>query len=475
MRKCEMSHPDCDNCPRLKRLEAENSKLRAALEKSNRAGKRQAAPFSKGKPKAAPKRPGRKSGKGYGKRASRSIPKHVDEVLDAPLPARCPHCSGGHLVEERVADQYQEDIPPVRPITRRFRVHVGRCEGCGRRVQGRHPLQTSDALGAASVQIGPDAVALAAHMNKELGLTYGKIRTFFRTAFSFTLGRATPCRANMRLAEKARPTFRAMVLAVRYAMVVYADETGWRISGLHAWLWAFVTEHVTVYVVRRSRGFGVIEEILTAEYSGTLGRDGWSPYRKLLECVHQSCLGHFLVRVRDMLDVAVAGQARYPLAVRRVLKAALALRDRREDMSSHGFAVARGRIDSRADRLLEGRLTHKPNLRLQKHLARERKALFPFLRDPEVEATNWRGEQAMRPAVVNRKTSGGNRSEKGADAQGILTSVFRTARQQGREPVALMVKLLHSSRSIDLGLARGPRGRPRLAALPRGQPTLAAA
>ena len=187
-----------------------------------------------------------------------------------------------------------------------------------------------------------------------------------------------------------------------------------------------------------------------------------------------------------MLDVAVAGQARYPLAVRRVLKAALALRDRREDMSSHGFAVARGRIDSRADRLLEGRLTHEPNLRLQKHLARERKALFPFLRDPEVEATNWRGEQAMRPAVVNRKTSGGNRSEKGADARGILTSVFRTARQQGREPVALMVKLLHSSRPIDLGLARlpaprasrqtgGPRGRPRLAALPRGQPTLAAA
>jgi transposase len=475
MRKCEMSHPGCKHCPRIKRLEAENAKLRAALEKSSRAGKRQAAPFSKGKPKAAPKRPGRKPGDAYGKRGSRPVPKHVDETHDAPLPARCPRCSGRQLVEERIADQYQEDIPPIRTIVRRFRVHVGRCGCCGRRVQGRHPLQTSDALGAASVQVGPTALATAAHMNRELGVTYGKIRTFFRTTFSLTFARATPCRANMRLAEKAKPTFNAMVLAVRHATVVYADETGWRISGRHAWLWAFVTATITVYVVRRSRGFDVIEEMLTAEYGGMLGRDGWSPYRKLLECVHQSCLDHFLVRCRNMLDVAVAGQARYPLAVSRVLKTALALRDRRDEMSDHGFAVARGRIESRADRLLEGRLTHEPNARLRKHLAKERGALFTFLHHPEVEATNWPGEQAMRPAVVNRKTSGGNRSEKGANAQGILTSVFRTARQQGREPVSLMVKLQRSPRAMDLGLARGPRGRPRLAPLPRGQPTLAAA
>jgi transposase len=264
----------------------------------------------------------------------------------------------------------------------------------------------------------------------------------------------------MRLAEKARPTFHAMVLAVRHAVVVYADGTGWGITGKHAWLWAFVTETMTVHVVRRSRGSDVIEEILTAEFAGALGRDGWSPYRKLLECVHQSCLGRFLVRARNMLDVAVAGAARYPLAVRRVLKAALALRDLREDMSPHGFAVAGGRIESRADRLPEGRLTHEPNARLQKHLAREREALFPFLHHPEVEATNWRGEQAMRPAVVNRKTSGGNRSEKGADAQGILTSVFRTARQQGREPVSLMVRLLRSPGPMDLAGSPTPCGAP---------------
>lgn len=478
-----MSTSKCDNCPRVKALEAKVERLErrvaeltAALEDARRAGKRPCAPFSKGEPKADPKRPGRKPGKDYGRRAYRPRPRRIDEDYDVPVPERCTHpgCEG-RVREEGVADQYQQDIPPVRPITRRFKVHYGRCDRCGRRVQGRHPLQTSDALGAASVQIGPNALALAAQMNKELGVTYGKIVVFFETAFRLVVSRSTWCRANLRLAEKARPTFNAMVLAVRHAMVVYADETGWRIAGLKAWLWVFVTEDITVYVIRRSRGFDVIEEMLTAGFNGTLGRDGWAPYRRLESCLHQSCLGHFLVRCRNMLDVAVAGEARYPLAVRGVLKDALALRDRRDEMSGHGFAVARGRIKSRADRLLESRLTHEPNVRLQKHLANERGALFTFLRDPEVEPTDWRGEQGIRPAVVNRKTSGGSRSDAGSDAQGILTSMMRTAREQGRDPVALSVKLFRSPRPVDLGLARGRAGRARLVPLPRGQPALAAA
>ena len=462
-----MSRSNCDNCPRVRALEAEVAKLRRKVEELTRAGKRQAAPFSKGKPKRKPKRPGRKKGKDYGRRGFRRRPRRAGETYDVPLPERCTDpCCGGPVDEDGVADQYQEDIPPVRPVVRRFQVHYGHCRCCGRRVQGRHPLQTSDALGAASVQIGPEALATAAHMNKELGVPYGKIALFFETRFSFTFARATVCRANLRIAQKAEPTFGAMVLAVRQSAVAYADETGWKTAGLLAWLWGFVTAEITVYVIRRSRGFDVIEEILTASFGGTLGRDGWAPYRKLLECAHQTCLAHLLGRCHDMLELAVAGEARYPLAVRGVLKDALALRDRRDQMSGHGFAVARGRLEARADGLLESRLTHGPNVRLQKHLANERGALFTFLHDDAVEATNWPGEQAMRPAVVNRKTSGGSRSDRGANAQGILTSLFRTARQQGREPVELLVELQRAPHPIDLGLARGRRGRSHVLRLP---------
>ena len=95
------------------KLREENARLKEVLDKSRRSGKRQAAPFSKGKPKRKPRRPGRKAGADYGKKGHRKPPDYVDETIDVPLPERCSEC-GGEVEQERVADQYQEDIPPVR-------------------------------------------------------------------------------------------------------------------------------------------------------------------------------------------------------------------------------------------------------------------------------------------------------------------------------------------------------------------------
>jgi transposase len=70
--------------------------------------------------------------------------------------------------------------------------------------------------------------------------------------------------------------------------------------------------------------------------------------------------------------------------------------------------------------------------------------MFTFLTEPGVQATNWRAEQALRPAIVNRKSWGGNRTPKGARTQQITMSVIRTARQQNIDPVVLMVRAQRS-------------------------------
>ena len=71
---------------------------------------------------------------------------------------------------ESCETQYQEEIVR-RTIVRRFDIAVGHCCKCKRRVQGRHPLQTSDAVGVGSVQLGPEALTLAAILNKQMGLS----------------------------------------------------------------------------------------------------------------------------------------------------------------------------------------------------------------------------------------------------------------------------------------------------------------
>ena len=150
-------------------------KLTGRVEQLRRAAKRQAAPFSKNTRTPSPKRPGRKPGAAYGRRARRPVPQRVDRVIAVGLPAACPHC-GGQLEVERVACQYQEDLPPPQSsVTTRYDLQIGRCLGCRRRIQPRHPEQTSDALGAAGAQVGPRAVALAVWASKGLGLPAAKV------------------------------------------------------------------------------------------------------------------------------------------------------------------------------------------------------------------------------------------------------------------------------------------------------------
>src|ERR1700730_1794789 len=90
------------------RLRQENDRLKRQLQEAQRAQKRQAAPFSRGRRKANPKPPGRKSGAAYGQHHRKAIPKQVDEVIAVPAPARC-EC-GGKLKVESIQQQYQQEI-----------------------------------------------------------------------------------------------------------------------------------------------------------------------------------------------------------------------------------------------------------------------------------------------------------------------------------------------------------------------------
>jgi len=155
-------------------LKRETERLRRELEAALRASKRQAAPHSRGNPKTNPKRPGRKSGRNYGRQSCRPTPSRVDEQIAVPLPQHCPHCGGG-VEPKSSATQYQEEIVR-RTIVRRFDIAVGACRQCQRRVQGHHPLQTSDAVGVGNVQWGPEALTLAAILNKQMGLSLGYTR-----------------------------------------------------------------------------------------------------------------------------------------------------------------------------------------------------------------------------------------------------------------------------------------------------------
>ena len=77
-------------------------------------------------------------------------------------------------------------------------------------LQGRHPLQTSDALGAAAAHLGPQAV-LAVILNKQLGLSFGKIEQLLRDRFGLSVTRGGLVSAVHRAARQTQPTYEALL------------------------------------------------------------------------------------------------------------------------------------------------------------------------------------------------------------------------------------------------------------------------
>jgi transposase len=422
-------------------LRQENEKLKRQLEDAQRASKRQAAPFSRGTRKQNPKTPGRKSGRAYGQRHSKAIPAEIDEVIPVPPPAQC--ACGGPLEIERTEPQYQQEIVR-KTFWRRFDIAICRCQKCGKRVQGRDPRQTSDALGAAAVQLGPEALALAVKMNKELAMPHADVAALLQDGFQLQVNRSTVCRAVDRVARRGEPTWNALRSAARRSMVNGIDETGWNVAAQLHWLWVAVSEQVTFCDILPGRGFDQAASILGANYEGWLTHDGWKVYYKFLRASHQSCVQHLLRRCENLLQVASPAAAGFPRKVQTVLQQALALRDRYQhhEISLHGLWTATGHLESKLDRVLAHPGRDKSNRRFAKHLLHERLYIFTFLYCPGLDATNNISERAIRALIGARKNWGGNRTPRGARAQAVLTSILQTAKQQSKKPFDVLVELL---------------------------------
>jgi transposase len=242
-------------------------------------------------------------------------------------------------------------------------VAKGRCRCCKRRVRGRHPDQVSDALGAASSQLGPVAQGLIAILAKECGLSHGKVaRVLRQLGITVTTGGVAQVLA--RLAAKADPTYEALKKAVNGSPAVAADETGWRIGGWPGWLWTFAIEAATVYLVDHQRSFEAATKVLEPGYDGVIERDGWAPYRSFKKATAQSWLAYLLRRCSGLIDARVRGYSTVPSILKEILIDALVLRGSRDagEITAEELGVAVAGLDTRVEALLarRGHTVEKP-------------------------------------------------------------------------------------------------------------------
>ena len=402
----------------------------AALEEAQRVAARQAAPFRRDETKRVPpeerKRPGRKGGH---RGQSRPLPDHVDDEVEEPL-ACCPQC-GGKVSDRSPLVQYIEELPPVRPHVTRLVTWRGTCACCGE-VRSTHPLQTSAAQGAAAVQLGPRALAAAALLNKHLGLTMRKTCRVLRRLLGLSLSPGGLSQALDRMAGKAQGDYDALLATIRASDAVFSDETSWWVGQPKWWLWVFATRKATLYRVEKSRAGQIARETLGEEFGGTLVSDCLNVYDGL-SCRKHKCIAHHLRAIREARARPDTPEGGYLQQWKLVFKAVNALWKARPAMPAEAFAAERSRIEAAVERLLNQPVVQPGDVAIQNRLRKQWPHLLGCLYEPAAEPTNNRAERALRPAVIARKLSCGNRTERGRRTWEILASLAATCEQQAAD------------------------------------------
>lgn len=405
------------------------AQLEQKLEERTRQAFRQAAPFrlSESRRKGSPRRPGRPKGH---RGSCRPRPARIDQHLKVPL-EHCPECQGP-VQQVRDLKQYIEDIPPVQPVNIELITQEGYCPCCDREVRSTHPLQVSLAEGAAGVQLGPNALAVAVELNKVKGLSMRKTCATLQALFGLKLSPGGLAQALARVAGKMKGSYEQLIEKLRLASVVHSDETSWWVGGPGYWLWVFTNADTTVYVVDASRGRQVVQEVLGADFPGVLVSDCLAVYDDATPVQHK-CYSHHLVAVKEARQEHPQQGEGYLLEVRALLHTAMYFKALEADAASPRYQQCVERLEQRASQLLDPPRSQPQEEQVRKRLCKQRDHLFTFLKHLPVEATNNRAERQLRPAVIARKISCGNKTQKGASTWQILASLAATAAQAGED------------------------------------------
>ena len=403
-------------------LKAENTRLRQEVQELRRLLKaiaepeKKLPPFVKEDVHHRNKRPGREEGH---EGTSRPMPENIDETKEATI-CCCPECNG----KVTFFDSRKRIIEDIIPATvRTTEIDIGRysCNGCKKIVEA----PVTEAF--SGCRLGLRTYLLVTFLKMGLGMTIEKIQTLLQVSYGMKISRGGISQILAKTAIGFGDHYVQLIQDLRNSPYANCDETGWRIDGKNAWLWDFIGRMVAVYAIHRSRGRNVPRKILGKDYGGTVGSDFWSAYNVASDS-QQKCHVHLK---RNLHDTAKKKHHRssfhgFKKKLKRILDDSIRLWECESDLARR----QKGKLhfEARILALCSQKWADRDCNRLIKRLRRHAKDLFTFLVVDGVTPDNNIAERGIRPAVVMRKNSYGNRSKKGAETTAILLSTIQTCK-----------------------------------------------
>lgn len=422
----------------LKDLWQQNEELQKKIDELEKGSKRPVAPFriEDKKRKEDKKKSGAKKGhKGHYRKVSGKVDTHKEVPLKV-----CPDCGGLVLAVKPVKQVIEELL--LQPYRMALTTYKGKCDKCGT-VHSTHPFQSSHAVGSAGCHVGKQATATALLLNYRYGMTKRKVCELFTHHFKLPLSIGGLVQMQHRMADGFEPEYESLQAQVQTSEVIHSDETSWYIGEPKGWLWTFTNEDLTFYRVDEGRKREVVEQVIGDNYKGVLVSDCLVVYDDVCD-KQQKCYAHHLKAIRQALQVQP--ESKYLQRWQGLLKDAIAWKQKRRNLSEKAYQHGYIKLAIRATELLKSPRASPEEESIANRMEKQKDHLFTFLRYKKVDATNNRAERSLRPAVVHRKISCGNKTRKGADTWQVLASVITTTEQRQSVPFAQKVETVINRR-----------------------------
>jgi hypothetical protein len=326
----------------------------------------------------------------------------------------------------------------IQPVITEHIIHRDYCPKCQQHVEPVVP----DALPRAT--IGHHLVSLTSWLHYGLGVTIDQIVDILSFHLHTQLTPGGLINGWQRLAEILTDWYEQIGEQAKQSTHLHADETGWRVNGKKHWLWCFANDRNCYYMIDRCRGSPALLKFFTEAFDGVLITDFWAAYKSVEVADRQCCLPHLLRELEkvDQHNKSAEWQA-FAKKLRRLLRDGIRLR-KRPDFAPEPYQSRIQRLNKRLRTLAQDNHKDADTRRLTKRLWRHRKHLFTFLDYPYVPHDNNFAERQIRPAVILRKNSQSNRSDRGAATQAVLMSVYRTLRLRGHNPTETIANALRA-------------------------------
>jgi transposase len=378
--------------------------------------------------------------------------------IEAVLPLQCKHC-GAALPQvpgecPTVGDVFRRqivDLPEVIvPVVTEYLYPNLECPCCrkGTRAELR-PEHTHEN--------GERLTAVISYLMVARKMTRRDVTAILQDVLGVNISVGSVQNAWEETADAVEAPYTELEQALPSEPVLNSDETGSRTNGDKRWVWVLCSPWFVFYRIASSRGVEVLVQLLGKAFAGILCSDRCPTYLSYHRGLAQFCWAHLQRTLKGIAEFAASSDAVH--FARDMLSAVECLFG-----LWHQFRGEPGPGEcglTRSELIQQSIPIQKKICRLAKNfldsddrgvrnfaraIYEHWDKLFTFIEQEGVEPTNNTSERRMRPFVVIRKITYGNRSAKGEIALARLLTVAQTCNLQQRPLLDYLLTAVHCHR-----------------------------